>query len=229
MGEKGCFFFLLKIISILIEMTTPVYVKPKLRVKTEEFSDTNVYQPPLRDECKINELKCKLLTQLKKTIIPPIIMVNKGTSRGSNLGGDGRTMVLGFGDTRRGIRQFKKNAKYPDLLKYLIEFGNAVMPIGFEYSAITVNKNMNAKKHVDRVNGGLSYIIGLGDFTGGNIIVWDKDGKESKDYDLKEKPIGFNGAILYHQTAPFVGERYTLIYYKQKWEGGIDGYKTVGE
>ena len=210
-------------------MTTPVYVKPAQRIITEEFSDTSVYLPPLRDESKINELKSKLLTQLQKTNIPPIIMVKTGTSIGSKLGGDGRTMVLGFGDTRRGIRQFKSNARHPELLKAVIEFGNAVLPVGFEYSAITVNKNMNAKRHVDRVNGGLSYIIGLGDFTGGNIIVWDKDGKESKDYDLNGKPIGFSGAILYHQTAPFVGERYTLIYYKQKWEGGIDGYKTVGE
>ncbi|MGI9214794.1 MAG: hypothetical protein ACR2HS_03890, partial [Gammaproteobacteria bacterium] len=203
---------------------------PKLRTKDLGFTDTSIYQPPLRNIPKINELKEILLNQLRKITIPPIPKPRSGReiSLGNKLGNIGRTMTMGYGDTRKGIKQYAINKKYPDLLKALIEFGNNIVPVGFEYSSITINHGVKANKHIDKVNGGISYIIGIGDFTGGNLIIWDKDGETYQEYNLNEKPIGFNGKLLYHQTTPFEGERYTIIYYKQRWEGNIDGYVTKG-
>lgn len=205
-------------------------VAPKQRVRDADFTDTSIYTPSLRNVSKVEKTKAKLLEVLRRTTIPPIPKPSAGgnTNRGNKLGTIGRTLTLGFGDTRKGITQFKSNAKYPELLKALIEFGNAIVPKGFEYNAITLNEGVKAKKHIDSKNGGVSYIIGVGDFTGGKIRVWDKDAKNPKEYDLNGKPVGFNGGLLYHQTTPFKGERYTIIYYKQMWEGNIEGYKTVG-
>ena len=40
--------------------------------------------------------------------------------------------------------------------------------------------------------------------------------------------VGFNGNLQFHETKDFIGERYTIIYYKQKWEGKIGNYITKG-
>jgi hypothetical protein len=204
---------------------------PKRRIRDSDFLDTNIYTPPIRNPSRVETLKATLLEHLRRSTIAPIpkpAKKSKDVNRGNKLGTVGRTVTLGYGDTRHGIGQFSNNKKYPDLLKALIDFGNAVVPVGFSYSAITLNVGVLANKHIDSQNSGISYIIGIGDFTGGNIMVWDNDGN-SKDYDLKDKPIGFNGGLLYHQTTPFTGERYTIIYYKQLWEGCIDGYVTIGD
>jgi hypothetical protein len=203
---------------------------PKQRVRDEDFSDTNIYSPAIRSPAKVEKLKTHLLEVLRDTTIPAIPKPASAanSNRGNKLGTIGRTMTLGFGDTRHGIKQFSINKKYPELLKALVDFGNAIVPKGFEYNAITINEGVKAKKHIDSKNGGVSYIIGIGDFTGGNIKVWDENGKNPKEYDLNGKPVGFNGGLLYHQTTPFKGERYTIIYYKQIWEGNIEGHKTIG-
>lgn len=203
---------------------------PPQRVRDEDFTNTSIYTPSIRNPAKVEKAKVDLLEVLRRSTIPPIPkpVTASNTNRGNKLGTKGKTLTLGFGDTRHGIKQFKLNKKYPELLRALITFGNAIVPKGFEYNAITVNEGVKAKKHIDSKNGGVSYIIGIGDFRGGDIRVWDKDGKNPKEYDLNGKPVGFNGGLLFHQTADFVGERYTIIYYKQLWEGGITGYKTVG-
>jgi hypothetical protein len=206
-------------------------VVPKQRERDADFTDTTIYTPAIRNPAKVAKLRANLLEVLRRSTIPPIPKPSKdkNTNRGNKLGTIGRTMTLGFGDTRSGIKQFSTNKKYPELLKALIEYGNAIVPKGFEYNAITINEGVKAKKHIDSKNAGVSFITGVGDFTGGNIRVFDKDSKKAyKDYDLKDKAVGFNGGLLYHQTTPFKGERYTIIYYKQMWEGNITGYKTVG-
>jgi hypothetical protein len=204
---------------------------PKQRERDADFTDTTIYTPAIRNPAKVAKLRANLLEVLRRSTIPsiPKPKLGRNTNRGNKLGTIGRTMTLGFGDTRHGIKQFSINKKYPELLKALIEYGNAIVPKGFEYNAITINEGVKAKKHIDSKNGGVSFITGVGDFTGGNIRVFDKDNKKTyKDYDLKDKAVGFNGGLLYHQTTPFKGERYTIIYYKQMWEGNITGYKTVG-
>jgi hypothetical protein len=205
-------------------------VAPKMRERDADFTDTRIYTPAIRAPTKVAKLRENLLEVLRRSTIPPIPKPStaKNTNRGNKLGTIGRTMTLGFGDTRSGIKQFSTNAKYPELLKALIEYGNAIVPKGFEYNAITVNEGVKAKKHIDSKNAGVSYITGVGDFTGGKIRVFEKDSKAYNDYDLKDRAVGFNGGLLYHQTTPFKGERYTIIYYKQLWEGNITGFKTVG-
>jgi hypothetical protein len=123
-------------------------------------------------------------------------------------------MSFGFGDNRQGWNYYVTNKKHPEVFKALVEFGNLVVPKGWEYQGITLNHGVKAKKHVDAKNVGKSVIIGIGDFTGGEIRVW-KDGVPT-DKDLHDKPVMFNGGVLAHETRPFKGDRYTIIFYKQK-------------
>jgi hypothetical protein len=137
-------------------------------------------------------------------------------------------MTFGFGDTRQGIKEYATNKKHPELLKALAEFGNCVVPLGWDYNGITLNEGVKANKHKDSKNLGPSVIIGIGDFTGGGIEVWDKDDKDPKVFNLHDKPVMFNGGMLFHQTTPFEGERYTMVFYRQLWEGDVKGVPMKG-
>ena len=43
--------------------------------------------------------------------------------------------------------------------------------------------------------------------------MYDEDGNNPVLHDIKNKPLKFNGSKYPHETAPFEGERFTLIYY----------------
>jgi hypothetical protein len=196
--------------------------------------DTTRETLSLRDKARAEEISERLLEELRKTRIPTIGNPRpegskRPTGRADVIGSIGRTITFGYGDTRQGIKEFATNKKHPTLLRLLAEFGNAIVPKGWTYNAITLNEGVKAKKHIDNKNLGRSVIIGIGNYTGGGIRVWDKDHKDPKVFDLHLKPVMFNGGLLYHQTTPFKGERYTIIYYKQKWAGQTKGVPMAGK
>ena len=174
--------------------------------------------------------KERLLEILRRTTIPPLGKPTKperrkrhGT-RADNIGSIGRSLTLGFGNTRmRGIAEFAPNKKYPDLLRALIEFGNCVAPAGWRYTTITLNHGVQARKHKDTSNVGRSIIVGIGNYTGGALRVWEEDESSSRDLDLQDRPTMFNGALRAHETQPFEGERFTIIYYHGRRAGGCAG------
>jgi len=83
----------------------------------------------------------------------------------------------------------------------------------FKFTSIQYNKNHRAARHKDAKNTGVSYIIGLGDYKGGELIIFDKNEKNPVKHDIKNKFHTFNGSIYPHETSPFEGERYTLVFY----------------
>lgn len=83
----------------------------------------------------------------------------------------------------------------------------------FKYTTIQYNKNHKCAKHKDGRNVGESYIIGLGDYTGGELIVFDENDKNPKKHDIRNKFFKFNGSKYFHVTTPFKGERYTMVYF----------------
>lgn len=203
--------------------------KPVMRNDPEAKADTKRLTLTIRNKERYNKAKENLLEILRKTTIPPLGKPKSGVyNRANKLGSIGRTMTFGFGDTRQGIKEYATNKKHPELLKALAEFGNSVVPLGWDYNGITLNEGVKANKHKDSKNLGPSVIIGIGDFTGGDIEVWDKDDKDPQIYKLHDKPVMFNGGLLFHQTTPFQGERYTMVFYKQMWEGDVKGVSMKG-
>ena len=203
----------------------------KIAQRTAPILDTGIQTLTIRDMPAYETARTALLEQLRKTIIPKIKggMPNAGPGRGDVIGQIGRTMVFGYGmRTFKGYGEFISNGRYPDLFKFLVAFGNLVVPKDWTYQAITLNHGVEAKKHKDSKNCGDSVIIGIGDYTGGNLRIWETDDCEGEDYDLHNMPRIFNGALHYHQTMPFEGERYTMIFYKQRNEGGTTGVTMVG-
>jgi len=84
----------------------------------------------------------------------------------------------------------------------------------FKFSSIQYNKNYKIKKHKDKRNTGVSYIIGLGDYTGGELLIYF-DGKYNPPtaVDIKNKFYTFDGTEYYHEVADFTGNRISLVYY----------------
>ena len=187
------------------------------------YTDTRVEVLPLPEGYAA--AKEKLLTELRKIRIPTLGNPTKPhryrhRTRADQIGSIGRTATLGFGNTRfHGIAEFSYNAKWPAALKALIEFGNLIAPEGWDYTTITLNHGVQALKHKDGRNVGRSIIVGFGDYTGGALRVWDANDENPQDLDLKDRPTLMNGALLPHETQPFTGERYTVIYYRQKHKG----------
>jgi hypothetical protein len=149
--------------------------------------------------------------------------------RGGIIGIGGRSLNFGSGHSRRyGYTEHKFNSVFPELFKAAVDIGNAVVPLDWNYTTITLNHNVKANKHTDGKNVGDSVIIAFGDFSFGGLYVYTSDNSSRMLYDIKDTPIMFNGALLPHETEEFLGNRYSLIFYKQKHSPEIPGTPMRG-
>jgi len=84
----------------------------------------------------------------------------------------------------------------------------------FKFTSIQFNKNYKIAKHIDKFNTGKSYIIGLGDYEGGELLIYF-NGKDEPPtpIDIKNKFYTFAGHKYYHEVAEFTGNRISLVYY----------------
>ena len=207
------------------------------KLKVEELDrdnpdNTKVFVDKIIITPKIKELQSKIVELLSNTKIPPIASgfyaTSGGKKRGEIVGSKGYTFNLG-GGRRRFIPtgEFSTNKQNPELFKTIVEYANLILPTGFEYSVITLNKNLQAKKHKDGGNDGLGCITFLGDYTGGGLYIYD-DTDKPKLYPSKDVVIAFNGARLAHKTEPFTGDRYAMIFYQQVNKFKIKGTPMVG-
>jgi hypothetical protein len=157
-----------------------------------------------------------MLKMLRETDFPK----NKGRTNILNKGQThSLSMVLGKVRKLYTKKELSKvpsrhNEKYPELLKA----GKALLKAHdpkYRFEAMTVNKNQKAASHTDVNNVGTSYIIGMGNYTGGQLIFTDKDSPYYGSHNIKNKWLKFVGDTPHH-VAPFTGERYSLVFYHWK-------------
>ena len=99
-----------------------------------------------------------------------------------------------------------------ELFDTTCKFFKHYYPREFKFSTIQYNYNCRAAKHIDSNNAGNSVIIGIGDYTGGRLIVYDENDKPQY-YDIKHKFLRFNGSKFYHEVEPYQGNRLTLVFF----------------
>lgn len=104
------------------------------------------------------------------------------------------------------------NQKYPEVFNLLKQLIYQINPT-FSYTTITVNKNLECAPHKDTHNSGPSIIIGFGMYQGGDLFIQVEN--KIYRYNVHCNPVLFNGNNL-HWTEPFIGERYTIVYYTYK-------------
>lgn len=208
--------------------------------KLNVVSDADAKNPeeikvlPIKNKVRYAKAKEALLEALSNSTVPPVASRANllGTESGMMAGkksGEGivaRGVAYGFGNNRRGFDYYVKNKQNPELYKALVAFGEAIVPKGWDFQTIQLNHNAKARKHRDKNNVGKSVIIGIGDYNGGELRVWDKDDNKHKDYNIKDRPTMFNGALLSHETQPFNNPteyepgkgRYTIVYFRHKYK-----------
>ncbi|KAL7446711.1 hypothetical protein ACHAXM_010513 [Skeletonema potamos] len=128
-----------------------------------------------------------------------------------------------------GIPLPHANGLFPDLVKVVFELEERIIdqnaaPLpgaqGMQRTSpqtrrkpsthCAINRNAQFTPHVDSGRGQgqtLSMIVGLGDYKGGETLV------EGTPYGIRYNPLEFNGWKQLHWTAPFFGERFSLVYF----------------
>jgi len=165
----------------------------------------------------------KELLEILKTKTIPVIAKNRyrdgkivSFNRENIIGGIGRTCNFGLVRSRQfGYRNSRFSKKWPELNKSIFKFVNHICPVGMDVTSITLNHGVKAKKHKDGFNIGDSVIVGIGEYEEGKLRVYS-DETQYVAYDIKDKPLMFNGALLAHETEDFTGDRYTIIIYSHR-------------
>ena len=85
-----------------------------------------------------------------------------------------------------------------------------------KYTSVQYNRNQKCAKHIDAKNTGVSTIIGLGDYEGGELLIYyDGENEPPTKVDIKNKFVEFDGSKYYHETADFTGNRFTLVFFNR--------------
>ncbi len=120
----------------------------------------------------------------------------------------------------QGCEPPKGNYLFPELMKAAFELEIALCPEREPSSTIAINRNAQFRPHVDNGAGAgqsRSLIVGLGTYSGGELMV------EGVKHDIRYKPCQFNGWTERHWTKPFLGERYSLVWFTPKGCEGVHG------
>ena len=122
--------------------------------------------------------------------------------------GVGRSQVFGICKQRNSRYSGSRfNIERPELYAELLRIGAAILPPEFSYTSIQLNQNYQTAEHRDVGNRGESAIIAFGDFTGGDLYV------EETPVNIKNRLVFFDGSIYRHHTAPFTGDRFSLVFH----------------
>jgi len=105
-------------------------------------------------------------------------------------------------------------SRKPYILDELKEFANLHFPY-FNWTEIQVNFNWASPPHYDKGNIGQSIILGLGDYTGGelNIAKYNDDCSWVESIDIHDKIYKFDGSKYQHWTQPYQGNRMSIVFY----------------
>ena len=116
--------------------------------------------------------------------------------------------------------QPKGNELFPELMKAAFELEIALCPNRNPSSTIAVNRNAQFRPHTDSgagVGQSTSLIVGLGDYVGGELMV------EGEQNNIRYNPVEFNGWKQRHWTLPFLGERFSLVWFTPVGCEGVRG------
>jgi len=126
---------------------------------------------------------------------------------------------ISFGFTRRrftkkneGLIEFVANGKYPLVYQSLLELASYIIPDDLDINSITLNHNFKCLPHLDAYNKYDSIIVGIGDYTGGELHLHNEETID-EFIDIKNKPFRFNGSKIKHSTNDFEGDRWSVVYF----------------
>tara|TARA_Y100000310_G_scaffold294215_1_gene324524 strand:- start:368 stop:895 length:528 start_codon:yes stop_codon:yes gene_type:complete len=98
------------------------------------------------------------------------------------------------------------------LYMWLFDFTEKYFP-NHPWNAVIFNKNIEYSIHRDRKNlkGTPNLVVTFGDFTGGNLAIYDDDKNQIDSIDARDG-YAFN-PNTFHSVEPFEGNRYSVVFY----------------
>ena len=131
-------------------------------------------------------------------------------------------------------------ASFPEMAQCINKWAHFNYPqiAQFPYTSINVNGGVQTKIHRDTNNEGCVCIVGIGDYTKGELLYWQDETKDRplallsevqpEVIDIHDKPF-FMDAKRAHATNEFKGCRYSLVFHTNKrWNDAKPGtYEQV--
>lgn len=134
---------------------------------------------------------------------------NIGMNRYRRGVGDGRSQCYGMVRKRSMAPDLSRQSWMDARLHHLLmKFALVNVPIPF--TSVQVNDSYLCASHKDKHNSGDSYIVGFGSYIGGELVLKNPTDTE---YNIRHRPILFNGSQIEHFTKQFTGRRWTIVYH----------------
>ena len=138
-----------------------------------------------------------------------------------NLAGAGQTQAFGVVGRRCLPPDYSRQCwARPRLYQLLLEFGDRwVRPAGVDFTSVTVNCNYAAAPHRDKNNDGHSFLVGFGNYQGGDLTI--EEGSLKGNWSIRFNPIITDfSKVLHCVKEGWTGDRYSLVFYRYsnpKW------------
>ena len=128
-----------------------------------------------------------------------------------------QSFTLGLVSTYNELLRSKASSNHWDLFEMLMVWMEQEYrkELDVHYSSICVNKNFACQKHHELNNKNLSYIIGMGNYSGGELNI------DGTAYDIKNTLFTLDNK-LQHYIQPFIGTFYTITYFTHQLSDWID-------
>jgi hypothetical protein len=125
--------------------------------------------------------------------------------------GIGRSQCFGMVRKRSMSPDLSRQSWLDPRLHYLLmKFGLMYLPPGFTFTSVQVNDSYMCEAHFDKHNRGNSYIVAFGSYTGGELVLKNPTDTE---YNIRHRPILFDGSQIEHYTKEFTGRRWSIVYH----------------
>ena len=125
--------------------------------------------------------------------------------------GKGRSQAFGLVYQRNGrYGGSRQNFARMELFQELLTIARKIIPSEFAYDGIQLNQNYKTAAHKDIGNRDESAIIGFGSYLAGDLNI------AGNTVSIKNRVVFFDGSKYTHSTEPWTGERFSLVFYKNK-------------
>jgi hypothetical protein len=113
---------------------------------------------------------------------------------------------------KTGKQLSRDSIDHPEIYAEILRIGKLVCKAPF--STIQLNKDLQCIAHRDSANQGVSTLISLGPYDGGEIAIQENPTSENFNlYSAKYQPIEFDGSSLTHYNLPHTGTKYSLVFF----------------
>jgi len=102
--------------------------------------------------------------------------------------------------------------EHPELKGILQQLCDLHCPEPIQVDQVHINKNWLSPPHKDAGNQNESWIVGLGDYKKGELVI--EFDEFDVDYNIKNTFTKFDGSQWTHYTKDFEGTRYSIVFYQ---------------